>query len=246
MKKIIAVRFNHPTVTSFDKPGLKDKDGKDKTVQMSGQVGQSPSTIEEIINKANDNYELKLLIIDGKVKSIVPSSRLVGEILEIGMKGTGMCVEIEAADKFNICDEDGNSWRETNEGALPSKNSLKQLRKVSKATKGVSKAGRTKSQGNLLDKNIETETKTIYNESSIKRFNDFGEIDECLVPENSLRQLKDVRKISKSTDIGEKTKLKGPNMEYDRSALDGKIETYEEYAKSQKGYVQKNNKWVVK
>ena len=237
MKKVIAARFID--VRSFDKPGYSEN-GKLAEVAM-GRNGQTHGVIRRIIEEANkEGVELSLYVVDGKAKNIIPTKDLIGDILQIS--DSPFCVEIEDSNKFNLCDIDDIDINE----ALVSKKGLNDLKKVASATKKVSKAGRTKSQGNLLDKNIETETKTIYNESTIKRFNDFNEIDECLVPENSLRQLNDVRKISKSTDIGEKTRLKGPNMVYDRSALDGKVETYEDYVKSQKDYVQKNNKWVVK
>jgi hypothetical protein len=237
MKKVIAARFID--VRSFDKPGYSEN-GKLAEVAM-GRNGQTHGVIRRIIEEANkEGVELSLYVVDGKAKNIIPTKDLIGDILQIS--DSPFCVEIEDSNKFNLCDIDDIDINE----ALVSKKGLNDLKKVASATKKVSKAGRTKSQGNLLDKNIETEIKTIYNESTIKRFNDFNEIDECLVPENSLRQLNDVRKISKSTDIGEKTRLKGPNMVYDRSALDGKVETYEDYVKSQKDYVQKNNKWVVK
>ena len=255
MKKVIAARFSDQT--TFDK---------------MGRNGQTYLTIKRVVDEANDiPIGMSLYVVDGKSKSIIPSTNLIGETLQI--LDTPFCIQVVSADSFTLGD-----IADVLEGALPPKNSLRQLRKVANSTKGVSKAGKTKYQGDLLDKEIETETKTIYdwyhfNEDAsdkvvdtyitmeededeypepilnikteggkhytmnIRRFDEYEDLEEGLVPENSLKQLNDVRKVSKSTDIGEKTRLKGPNMVYDRSALDTKVETYKDYTKTQKDFL---------
>lgn len=141
MNKITAVRFK----------GLKIFD-------KMGRTGQTVKTMLRIIEEANQNEEeLEMYCVrEGMAKTIIPTSKLVGETFMIG---TGpFLVKIEAANKFVILDE----MEMTSEGALPSKKSVEQLKSVNKYTKKVSKAGRTATQGNLLDKKIETETRTIY------------------------------------------------------------------------------------
>ena len=55
---------------------------------------------------------------------------------------------------------------------------------------------------------------------------------ESLINKRSLNQLKKVRRISKKTDIGDRTKTKNiNNLIHEVNPLDHKILTYEEYKK---------------
>ncbi len=137
MKKIIAVRFI-----------------KDKSFEKMGRLGQPAATMKRIIEEANDvDVELSFYCVEGSTKTIIPTSKLVGDTFQIG---DGVhTVKVDSPGKFTI-------YESAFEGALPPKKSLRQLRDVANATKRITKAGKTKTQKHLLDSNIETETKTIY------------------------------------------------------------------------------------
>ncbi len=137
MKKIIAVRYI-----------------QDKSFEKMGRLGQPLATMKRIIEDANEvDVELSFFVVDGATKTIIPTSKLVGETFKIG---DGIySVTVDSPGKFTITEG-------TFEGALPPKKSLRQLRSVASATKRISKAGKLKSQKHLLDSNIETETRTIY------------------------------------------------------------------------------------
>lgn len=137
MKKVIAVRYV-----------------QDKSFEKMGRLGQPLATMKRIIEDANEvDVELSFFVVDGNSKVIIPTSKLVGETFKIG---DGLYnVTVDSVGRFSITEG-------IVEGALPPKKSLRQLRKVANATKGVSKAGKVKIQRNLLDSSIETETRTIY------------------------------------------------------------------------------------
>lgn len=67
----------------------------------------------------------------------------------------------------------------------------------------------------------------------IFRFNQFV-IEGALPQESSVAQLKKLRKISKKTDIGDKTKEEGANLYSHKNAIDSGIESYQDYMKSNK------------
>jgi hypothetical protein len=137
MKKIIAVRYI-----------------QDKSFEKMGRMGQPLATMKRIIEDANDvDTELAFYIVEDNAKTITPTSKLVGETFKVG---DGVyTVTVDGPGKFTLTEG-------TFEGALPPKKSLRQLRDVANATKRVTKAGRIKIQKHLLDSDIETETKTIY------------------------------------------------------------------------------------
>src|ERR1035437_2054905 len=224
MKKIIAAR--PAGVKTFDK---------------MGRTGQPPATIKRIIDELNGYSEMEFYCIEDTAKRIIGTTNLINETLQIA--DTKHLVTVVSADKVEFSEKE-------NEGALPSKNSLRQLKKVANSTKGVCKAGRTKNQGNLLDKNIETETKTIYDWYQFNKFEENLQVTNQShvnggLPENTLKQLEKVREISKSTDIGEKTRLKGPNMDYDRSALDVKVETYDDFVTKYDDFIKGQAGWTL-
>ncbi len=135
MNKIIAARF----IT-------------DKSFEKMGRSGQPLLTLKRVITDANSiEAECSFYVVGETTKGIVPTTKLVGETFQIG--GTIFYVKVVEAGKFDIFEQKNES--------LPSKNSVKQLKAVAKASKRVSKAGKHK-QKDLLSNNIEAETRTIY------------------------------------------------------------------------------------
>jgi hypothetical protein len=70
----------------------------------------------------------------------------------------------------------------------------------------------------------------------VKRFKEYTDINESLPRENSVKQLKRVMKLSKSTDIGNKMKTDGANLAFSRNPIDTGIESYEDFEKSNKKF----------
>jgi uncharacterized membrane protein YheB (UPF0754 family) len=131
---------------------------KDLAVGM-GRNGQAYRTIINIIEEANKiTIGLSLYVVDGSAKSIVSSSKLVGETLKIA--DSPLCVEIKPDNKYII------SECKANEGALPQENTVRQMRKLRSETKGIDIGDRIpnlKKQGaniqyyhNVADTGIET------------------------------------------------------------------------------------------
>lgn len=72
----------------------------------------------------------------------------------------------------------------------------------------------------------------------IHKYNEF--IKEALLPANSLRQLEEVRKVSKGSDIGEKTMDdKHANAIWVKNPIDDDLDTYEKQQDANKDYVPK-------
>lgn len=74
-------------------------------------------------------------------------------------------------------------------------------------------------------------------ESKIMRFDDFNE--GALPREETVRQLKKLRKLTKSTDIGGRVpnlKNQGANVHFDRNPVDVDVESYEDFEKHNKKF----------
>lgn len=65
-------------------------------------------------------------------------------------------------------------------------------------------------------------------------------LKECLPQAKSVEQLERIRKISKSTDIGDKTKEEGANLLQHTNPIDTGIESYQDYTNSQKDFDSEN------
>jgi len=70
------------------------------------------------------------------------------------------------------------------------------------------------------------------------RFADF--VNESLPQAKSIEQLEKVRKLSKSTDIGDKTKEEGANLLQQTNPIDTGVETYQDYMFNNKDFDMKN------
>jgi hypothetical protein len=69
----------------------------------------------------------------------------------------------------------------------------------------------------------------------IHKYKEF--INEALIHANSLRQLEDVRKASKGTDIGEKTMDdKHANVVWVKNPIDSSLDTYEKQQDHNKSF----------
>lgn len=65
-------------------------------------------------------------------------------------------------------------------------------------------------------------------------------INESLPRENTVKQLKRIRKISKGTDIGDRISdmnKQGANIDYINNPIDTGVESYEDYEKRNKGFI---------
>jgi hypothetical protein len=72
----------------------------------------------------------------------------------------------------------------------------------------------------------------------IYKYNDF--INEALLHANSLRQLEEIRKASKGTDIGEKTMDdKHANVVWVKNPIDDELDTYEKQQDANKDFIPK-------
>lgn len=86
----------------------------------------------------------------------------------------------------------------------------------------------------------------IVNDTAFALFNEDGTIElvhptnESLPRQQTVDQLKKLRKISKSTDIGDRISnmnKQGSNIQYYRNAVDSGIESYEDFEKKNKSFV---------
>jgi hypothetical protein len=74
----------------------------------------------------------------------------------------------------------------------------------------------------------------------ITEFSEFSKISESLVQKRSLDQLKMVRKLSKSTDIGDRISDmndEGANLHYMKNAIDDGVETFQDFEAKNKKFI---------
>lgn len=75
---------------------------------------------------------------------------------------------------------------------------------------------------------------------NIVNFEEFQKIEEALVQKKSLDQLEMVRKLSKSTDIGDRISDmndEGANIHYMRNPIDNGIETFQDFEAKNKKFI---------
>lgn len=74
----------------------------------------------------------------------------------------------------------------------------------------------------------------------LKRFSEYGYINEALPRDKSVKQLKMLRAFSKKTDIGDRIPnlvKGGANVQWDKNIIDSGIESYEDWEKSNKKFI---------
>lgn len=77
-------------------------------------------------------------------------------------------------------------------------------------------------------------------ESRIMSFSDFDKVNEALPRQQSVEQLKKLRKLTKGIDIGDRVpnlKDQGANIHFMHNPVDSGIESYEDFEKNNKNFI---------
>lgn len=110
---------------------------------------------------------------------------------------------------------------------------------VTEDSKKYSNRIRTKAS-NLLERPlfiIDDSCTVTFTEEDGMIHSEITELDlNTLLPQKSLDQLMDVKKLSKNTDIGNRVKMDGANLVKDKQ-IDNKVETYEKFEKRKKKFI---------
>jgi len=75
---------------------------------------------------------------------------------------------------------------------------------------------------------------------NIKKFEEFSDINESLVQNKSMEQLKMVRRLSKGTDIGDRItdmSKEGSNLNHIHNVIDSGVESFQDFEAKNKKFI---------